>query len=395
MKWANMTVKDHSNDSTGAILTGGRGQVIGPVPESGSSKRIQELDSLRALAAISLVLFHFTHVFTQKYGYTTDLGWEWSYGKYGVALFFLLSGFVNAMTLTRKRDCANFLVGRILRICPIFWCAVALNVLLAGTVPLHESHWSLDTVFANMTILPNLIGYQCMEPVTWTLQIEVLFYLILLGLFTCGAFRQPALMVFVVLSIASLIGVTVNQSVAAGTVAPWLEGLKFLQALLIVPFLPLFCVGILLNEIKCRRGIFWQNALGIIVSFFVFHLIDQHGHNPAMSLLLFSLLAVCAYGKCPPLRLAPMVFLSSISYALYLLHNNLGCVFIWHLNQKFGLSPNLAMAIGIVFSVVVATVVTFGFEQPLTKYLRSRWLAFREIRSKAILTGSMVAESNG
>jgi len=403
LKLANMTVKDLTNSSTGIIPPDGTNNLTTTETDrrddsaapSHSNTRIQELDSLRALAAISLVLFHFTHVFNNKYGFTSDLGWEWSYGKYGVALFFLLSGFVNAMTLTRKKDCANFLVGRVLRICPIFWCVILLNILIAGTAPLLVSQWSTETIFANTTILPNLLGYQCMEPVTWTLQIEVLFYLILLALFSSGAFRQPALTVFVMITICSWIGVTVDQAENAGVIANWLDSLKFLKSLLIVPFLPLFCVGILLNEIKCKRGVLWQNVLGILASFFVFHLIDRHDHNPAMSVILLGLLTICAYGKCPPLRLAPMVFLSSISYALYLLHNNLGSVLIWRLNHHAGISPNVAMAIGILFSVILATVVTFGFEQPLTRYLRGRWLAYRQNLKPTLKASSLATENNG
>ena len=66
-------------------------------------RRIVELDALRALAAINLVLFHFTHVYAVKFGYTTPLGFEWPYGAYGVEMFFILSGFVNAMSLLRRK----------------------------------------------------------------------------------------------------------------------------------------------------------------------------------------------------------------------------------------------------------------------------------------------------
>ena len=58
------------------------------------------------------------------------------------------------------------------------------------------------------------------------------------------------------------------------------------------------------------------------------------------------------------LRLKPLVFISTISYMLYLLHNNLGCVFIYHVNQA-GLSPLASMILGIVFTIVVSALITF------------------------------------
>ena len=88
-----------------------------PALATSKTKRIVELDALRGLAAINLLLFHFTHVYEVKYGYISPLGWEFPYGKYGVQLFFMLSGLVNAMTLMRKQNPGDFLASRMIRIC--------------------------------------------------------------------------------------------------------------------------------------------------------------------------------------------------------------------------------------------------------------------------------------
>ena len=65
-------------------------------------RRILELDALRAMAALNLVLFHFTYLYAVKFGYSSSLGFEWPYGAYGVEMFFILSGFVNSMSLLRR-----------------------------------------------------------------------------------------------------------------------------------------------------------------------------------------------------------------------------------------------------------------------------------------------------
>ena len=112
------------------------------IPETvspGKTKRIVELDSLRAIAALNLVLFHFTHVYTVKYGYTSPLGFEFSFGKYGVQLFFMLSGLVNAMTLLRKRQPVDFLAARVIRICPAYWSVIVINLLIIGLCLLYTS----------------------------------------------------------------------------------------------------------------------------------------------------------------------------------------------------------------------------------------------------------------
>jgi peptidoglycan/LPS O-acetylase OafA/YrhL len=341
------------------------------------SSRIVELDSLRALAAINLVLFHFTHVFSVKYGYTSPLGFEFPWGKYGVQLFFMLSGLVNAMTLMKKRDPSGFIAGRIIRICPSFWSVIAINLVIIGLAPLSGSSYPLDQVAANLTIVPGLLGYSCIEPVTWTLQVEVLFYGLILLLFLTGSLERPVRTVAWLLTLSAVTCLSINYLNHRGHQPFWLGGLECYRDFLILEYLPLFTIGILLNEIKCGRGSRLCNGIGIAASMIVFHAIDNYDHNPAATVILFALLAAALYGRAPFLRFRPLVWVSTISYALYLLHNNVGCVFIWHVNQA-GLPPVAAMLAGIVFVTGLSAFVTYRIEQPLTLWLRNRWSAIRK-----------------
>ncbi len=346
------------------------------MPTAIRTKRIVELDSLRTLAAINLVLFHFTHVYTVKYGYTSPLGFEFPYGKYGVQLFFMLSGLVNAMTLLKKRDATNFLAGRVIRICPSFWAVIAINLMIVGLAPLTAVAFPPEQVIANLTVMPNLLGYECLEPVTWTLQVEILFYGIILFLFLTGSLHRPLRTVMFLLALSLVTCLSINYLSGSAHNPVWLAWLETCRELMILEYLPLFTIGILLNECKNGRGKVWHNGLGIAASIVVFHVIDRHDHNPAATLILFVLLAFSAWGRVPLLRFRPLVWVSSISYALYLLHNNLGCVFIWHINQA-GVPPLAAFLAGIAFVIAVSAIITSKIEQPLTAWLRGRWLSFR------------------
>ena len=99
------------------------------------SGRVLELDAVRAFAALSLMLFHFTHVYQVKFGYTPPLGFEYPYGKYGTQLFFMLSGYVNAMTLLSKGQPVDFLAARAIRIVPTYLLVIGLNLLLLLGLP--------------------------------------------------------------------------------------------------------------------------------------------------------------------------------------------------------------------------------------------------------------------
>ena len=292
-------------------------------PSKPKTKRILELDALRALAALNLLFFHFTYVYAGKYGFASPLGFTFPYGKYGVELFFILSGFVNAMTLLRKRKPADFVAGRFIRILPSYWLVILLNLFLLSMIPMFGETVTVDATAANLTVLPGLFGYHNMEPVTWTLQIEMLFYAMLLLMLVSGLIDKPlpTMMIGMVCCLVGALGTQWLQSNYSDWV--WTSRANFLQDLFILKWLPLFSMGILLNEIKSKRGNFWMNATGILISAVVFHIIDVKDHNPVATALLFGLVAFSAYGKIPILRMKPLMFVSTISYSLYLFHNNL------------------------------------------------------------------------
>lgn len=331
------------------------------------STRIVELDCLRALAAINLLLFHFTYVYQVKYGFVDPLGFMWPYGKYGVQLFFMLSGFVNAMTLLRKRDPKKFLVGRIIRICPSYWTVIAMNLVLLTMVPLTTIQMGGAELMANLTIMPNLFGYECVEPVTWTLQVELLFYAMMIILFLSGALRYPLATFMILVSISAIV-CSAADHVTEGTVLA--ASLNTLKTVLILDHLPLFAIGVMLNQLKNKDGNAKLNILGIVFSAVIFHVIDHRDHNPAVTVFFIGLLAMSAWGKLPVLRFKPLVFISTISYSLYLLHNNFGCVLMYHANQA-GLSSIGCLVLATGASVLLAYAVTRWFEQPFSNWLRN------------------------
>lgn len=344
--------------------------MVDPAPAPKKSKRIVELDALRALAAINLLLFHFTFVYQQKFGFIQSPGFAYPYGKYGVQLFFMLSGLVNAMTLLSKRRASDFLAARIIRICPPFWTVMALNAVLVLMMPLVMHPVSAGQWLANLTIVPNLLGYECIEPVTWTLQVELLFYLVLLSLFMFGALDRPlSTAMWLMAVVVAVVGPVKWQILPAdSTTYAWYAGLSHV---LILSDLPLFFIGILINEIRCRRGNAAWHWFGIVVCGLIFHLVDTHGFNPAATVLLTAVLTLSAMGKMPVLRFRIFAYLSGISYSLYLIHNNLGTTLIYHLEPWIGVWPTLAAATLLVF--VIATISTHYFELPLARRMRSQW----------------------
>lgn len=344
-------------------------------------RRILELDALRALAAINLVLFHFTHVYAVKFGYSSPLGFEWPYGAYGVEMFFILSGFVNSMSLMRRGKPVDFVAARLIRIIPIFLMVIVANLWILRLAPMHESV-ATTQFLANMTLIPRVLGYECVDPVMWTLQIEMMFYATLVILFKIGALKRYFWGWGTLLTLSLLVCPTLDSVAATHGQSGWFMFATAIRRVMLLDFVPLFAIGFLLYMIKTNTGRRWQNIAGILVAAGVFHSIDHGKHNPAATALIIGLVTLSAYGKVPLLRLRPLVYVSTISYALYLCHNNLGCALIHRFDQS-GIPPQICFLIAVVFSFSMAIIITNRIEQPITSGLRSAWDRYRAPKPKS------------
>jgi peptidoglycan/LPS O-acetylase OafA/YrhL len=338
-------------------------------------RRILELDALRAMAAINLMLFHFTLVYTSKYGYTSPLGFTWPFGAYGVEMFFILSGFVNSMSLLRRGKPVDFVAARLIRIIPVFMLVILANVWILRLAPMNETV-STSQFLANLTLIPKVLGYECVDPVMWTLQVEMMFYGTLVLLFKIGALRRYFWGWGTLLALSLLVCPTLDAMAETHGDAGWFAAATAARRLMLLDFVPLFAIGFLLYMIKTETGRRWQNVLAIVAAAAVFHSIDHGKHNPVATALIIGLVTLSAYGKVPVLRFKPLVYVSTISYAIYLCHNNLGCAMI-HRFDQIGIPPQLCFLFGMVFSFAVAIVVTHRVEQPMTNSLRGVWSRYR------------------
>jgi peptidoglycan/LPS O-acetylase OafA/YrhL len=349
-----------------------------PVPREPALKphsRILELDALRALAAINLVLFHFTHVYAVKFGYSSPLGFQWPYGAYGVEMFFILSGFVNSMSLMRRGQPTDFVAARLIRIVPFFLMAIVANIFVLRLAPMYETIGT-GQFLANLTLMPRILGYECVDPVMWTLQIEMMFYITLVVLFKIGALRRYFIGWGTLLVLSLFVCPTLDSMHATHGSAAWFGLATAVRRLMLLDFVPLFAIGFLLYMIKTGTGKRWQNILGILVAAGVFHSIDHGKHNPVATALIIGLVTLSAYGKVPPLRLRPLVYVSTISYALYLCHNNLGSALIHCLDQA-GVPPQICFVVAVAFAFSLSIIVTNRVEAPMTRALRGAWNRYR------------------
>ena len=142
------------------------------MPSQTGSGRVEELDVLRGLAALSVVVFHYVGHCAR---YFNDFNFDFTYGKYGVQLFFVISGFVIYFTLEKCRDWRDFAFSRFSRLFPSYW--TVLMLLISANLFLLKKKVYLAAYAINMTMLQKFIGFPDLDIVYWSLAVELAFYL--------------------------------------------------------------------------------------------------------------------------------------------------------------------------------------------------------------------------
>jgi len=108
-------------------------------------------------------------------------------GHLGVAIFFVLSGFVISLSLDGRdidlHSALRFMARRSLRLDPPYWVAIALALVAAALasrlVTTHaEQAVTGGQIVAHLLYLQEILGYREINPVFWTLCLEFQFYLV-------------------------------------------------------------------------------------------------------------------------------------------------------------------------------------------------------------------------
>lgn len=198
--------------------------VSGRSPEGVSSApvpRLAWLDALRGIAALVVVFDHSSYSFMAEF--RRQLMPEFNTSRYGIMVFFLVSGYIIPASLERRGCVRTFWVGRLFRIYPL-WAVVVTAFLAANLLGLAEirefgNQGAVSVAVAHITLLQELLGTPNLLLVLWTLSYEMSFYLLVVALFSVRIHQRSAetavaLAVLAALSVA--IGSTVPEAGLSG-----------------------------------------------------------------------------------------------------------------------------------------------------------------------------------
>jgi peptidoglycan/LPS O-acetylase OafA/YrhL len=158
--------------------------------------RMQFLDALRGLAAMCVVVQHsLENVFPAVARFGLE---RFRLGEFGVALFFLCSGFIIPASLERQGSQSRFWVGRFFRLFPMYWVALgAVLVLHYGfdkyPLPPEYLEHPIRATVANATMLQNFLSQPLALGQSWSLAYELVFYGLVSALFVAGLHKRSVL----------------------------------------------------------------------------------------------------------------------------------------------------------------------------------------------------------
>ncbi len=323
---------------------------------------IRTVQALRGLACLLVVAYHAVDAWGAGRTPQRVADMLWANGAAGVDIFFVVSGFVMALSsagLSGPAGARRFVRRRVLRVVPLYWLMTTAKLALLQAMPGHAfgGPWHL---VASFLFVPSRDAAGVVRPVLgvgWTLQFEMFFY----ALFALAlVLRRPVLRV--------VLPVLVPLTLAGfARRADWPAPLALANGLVLE-----FCLGLAVAS-WCRRG-----RPGPLVSALLLDLgltlllgLPQPGPwrcvawgVPAAMMLAGAVgLEPALGGRLPK----PVLAVGDASYAIYLLHPFLLPVLArsWAGHTLPGL-----LVLGLALSVIGGMALHRWVDRPL-----QRWLA--------------------
>lgn len=333
---------------------------------SAAAPRLAQLDALRGVAALSVVLFHFSTRFDQLYGHQPPLPLSLPWGHYGVNLFFMISGFVIFLSLERSARTMDFVVSRFSRLYPAYWGALLLTYTLTHLLGLPERTVGWGGLLVNLSMLQGFVGVPHVDAVYWTLEVELLFYAWALLAYRWG--RASGLTWALLGMVGLRLGYVLAQQLWQLDL-PWL-----LQRWLLLPYIGWFALGAAVY--RSVNGPVGRGAPALLGGALV---CLSLGEGPAMGLMALALTGLlwgAARQRWTWLEWPPLLWLGALSYPLYLLHEYIGWALMLQL-QGLGWPALAGVAAALLLSLLLAQGLHRWVEVPGMQSLRQ---AYRQRR---------------
>jgi peptidoglycan/LPS O-acetylase OafA/YrhL len=350
--------------------------------------RAHEIDLLRFLAAVAVVLYHYA--FLGYLGSASSMPYLElesiaKYGHFGVELFFLISGFVILMSASSGL-LKQFILSRVARLYPAFWfcCTFTFLVILLLGGEGHQA--TLGQYLSNMTMLSSfgfmqkIVAAPYIDGSYWSLAVELRFYAFVALVLLFRQIRRAELLLagWLLVSIA-------------------VELLNFtrLRGFLIVDYAAYFIGGAMLFQVWSRGFSILRVTTILLTWIFALYQAalalphyEENFHTqmslPVVLTLLssfFVLMGLIAAKKTGWFGRRNWMLVGALTYPLYLLHQVVGYILISYFYPGHNRHIVLWGTLGLM--LVLAYLVNIHIEQrysnALKKCLENGWNSIQRL----------------
>lgn len=285
-------------------------------------ERLHVLDSFRAVAALMVVCFHYFYRWSVEdtllpaapFAHMTKFGWL------GVEFFFIISGFVITMTLSKTRTILEFCAKRFARLFPAMAVCATITFLVdraLGVAPFSDVElvdFIPSLLFLDPEIIHRVTGLQAqyIAGAYWSLIVEVKFYVLAALLH----FARPTrfMLNLAILSAVLMVARYLHQSVDT-----------FLQFAFFPDFAPFFVAGVAFHD-AYKRGFRSINSALIMLAFVASLGIYADAGWVALVLIsaIYAVFLLFILGLTRFLANRYLAAIGTASYSLYLIHEGVG-----------------------------------------------------------------------
>ena len=316
--------------------------------------RLQQLDSLRGLAAVSVLIFHFCNGYQSLLGDPSNSIPVLNNAALGVDLFFVISGFVILKSAGSATSVQAFAVHRFARLWPTLFAAATLTFALVALTSFNLEGRGWREYVMSLMVAPGFFGVPAIDPSYWTLACELFFYALIGALILVLRLRRLELFCIAWL-LVSLVQIT-------GYYVPFK-----IQLSLNLSFCQMFIAGMMLYRLHANpanKPALLTLAAALLIGF------AKSSLTEATCLCIFSLLVfLAAKSALKPLNAPALIALGRISYPLYLIHQMFGYAVI-SAALEAGQPLPIAIALAMLTSVLLATLLRVLVEVPAERTIR-------------------------
>lgn len=327
------------------------------------SGRIDELDALRGFLAIGVLCYHYLLMGPQMYVKEGTFFSYFPWGTYKMQMFCMISGFVILMSVEKKKSAMDFAVARFSRLYPGIVVAVVMGALLLNTGILPDREVAWPQIWGQLTMLQPWVGVRRIAASYWYLAPELTFYFLM---FILLCLRQVRLAEYC--GFAALVIIILTQNVYGYWHVPVPDAVAVSR---ILGWGHAFFAGMLFYGLWAK-GESWQRHAGLALCL-VTHVLIGESWASVMNLAgAFTVFYLIIYGRLGWIAQKPLLFLGSISYSLYLIHENLGFVLIRYLDG-IGANAWVRFFVPVAVALAAAALMTYCIEKPAMQWLRQRY----------------------